>query len=77
MATPGRGKKDWNKIEKEIEKEEEEEKKLVKEPQDLFRNIYAISSDEVRRAMNKSFQESNGTCLSTDWNEVSKTNFLN
>lgn len=65
--------KDWDKIVKEIEKEEEEEaKKGGGSVDDLFKRIYASGSEEVRKAMNKSFQESGGTVLSTNWAEVSK-----
>ncbi|XP_063218200.1 protein SGT1 homolog [Bacillus rossius redtenbacheri] len=39
---------------------------------ELFRKIYVDGTDEVKRAMNKSFQESGGTVLSTNWNEVSR-----
>lgn len=36
----------------------------------LFEKIYSGSSPEIQRAMNKSFTESGGTVLSTNWNEV-------
>jgi suppressor of G2 allele of SKP1 len=63
--------KDWDKLEAEVKKEEKEEKldgdaALNK----LFRDIYQSADEDMRRAMSKSFQESNGTVLSTDWKEV-------
>ncbi|KAJ3067000.1 Cochaperone protein [Podochytrium sp. JEL0797] len=36
----------------------------------LFKNIYKDASDETRKAMVKSYQESGGTCLSTNWAEI-------
>ena len=42
-------------------------------PSDLMaviRNIYQNGSDETKRAMLKSYQESCGTVLSTNWAEV-------
>ncbi|RZC31286.1 Protein SGT1-like B isoform E [Glycine soja] len=63
--------KDWDKLEAQVKKEEKEEKldgdaALNK----LFRDIYQNADEDMRRAMSKSFLESNGTVLSTDWKEV-------
>ncbi|GLT77749.1 hypothetical protein SLA2020_493090 [Shorea laevis] len=62
---------DWDKLEAQVKKEEKEEKLdgdagLNK----LFRDIYQSGDENMRRAMNKSFVESNGTVLSTDWKEI-------
>lgn len=37
---------------------------------DIFKNIYENGDDSVKRAMNKSLNESAGTVLSTDWESV-------
>ncbi|XP_076069992.1 suppressor of G2 allele of skp1 isoform X2 [Oratosquilla oratoria] len=64
---------DWDKIEADVEKEEAEEKLEGDAAiNQLFQKLYSESSDEVKRAMNKSFMESGGTVLSTNWNEVGK-----
>lgn len=63
--------KDWDKVEKEIEKQEaQEEPEGEAAVNALLQRIYGNGSDEVRRAMNKSFVESGGTVLSTNWSEV-------
>ncbi|KAL5712045.1 Cochaperone protein [Ranunculus cassubicifolius] len=63
--------KNWDEIEAQVKKEEKDEKldgdaALNK----FFRDIYQGADEDVRRAMSKSFVESNGTVLSTDWKEV-------
>ncbi|XP_076933408.1 protein SGT1 homolog, partial [Bidens hawaiensis] len=63
--------KDWDKLEAQVKKEEKDEKldgdaALNK----FFREIYSDADEDTRRAMSKSFVESNGTVLSTNWKEV-------
>lgn len=63
--------KDWDKLEALVKKEEKDEKldgdaALNK----FFRDIYSDADEDTRRAMSKSFVESNGTVLSTNWKEV-------
>ncbi|KAM9320589.1 protein SGT1 homolog [Gastrophryne carolinensis] len=65
--------KNWDKLVVEI-KEEEKSEKLEGDAalNQLFQQIYSDGSDEVKRAMNKSFMESGGTVLSTNWTDVGK-----
>lgn len=53
-------------MEQEIKKAPEEEKQL----NEFFQDIFGGATPEAQRAMKKSFIESNGTCLSTNWDEV-------
>ncbi|CAG9853998.1 unnamed protein product [Phyllotreta striolata] len=65
--------KDWNKIEKEIKEQEAKEKPDGDAAiNKLFQEIYGKGNDDVKRAMNKSYMESGGTVLSTNWSEISK-----
>ncbi|XP_077472212.1 protein SGT1 homolog [Stigmatopora argus] len=63
----------WDKMVVDISEEEKNEKLEGDAAlNQLFQQIYADGSDEIRRAMNKSFTESNGTVLSTNWKDVGK-----
>lgn len=58
------GPKDWEHL---GDDEEDEGKDNMDH---FFKKLYADATPEQQRAMSKSFQESNGTTLSTDWNDV-------
>ncbi|VDL48394.1 unnamed protein product [Hymenolepis diminuta] len=75
LATPSDGDKpkaekitrNWDAVAKEAD-EIEEGDPLNR----LFQKIYDEADENTRRAMMKSFVESNGTVLSTNWDEVGK-----
>ncbi|KRX06771.1 HSP20-like chaperone [Pseudocohnilembus persalinus] len=68
-----KNKKDWSKIDKEIEEDIKQNKDEYGEGDPLnglFKQIYQGADENTRRAMIKSFQTSGGTVLSTNWDEV-------
>lgn len=79
-APAPRRQRNWDKLVLEDEEEERElhKKGYEQDPnwggdtalQRMFEKLYAGATDEQRMAMIKSYQESNGTSLSTNWDEV-------
>eukprot|EP00463_Aulacantha_scolymantha_P004031 TRINITY_DN499_c0_g1_i2.p1 TRINITY_DN499_c0_g1~~TRINITY_DN499_c0_g1_i2.p1 ORF type:complete len:153 (+),score=36.06 TRINITY_DN499_c0_g1_i2:411-869(+) len=66
----------WDDLNKEQLKEEQELKPEASDGMDkLFKQIFRDATPETRRAMAKSYQTSGGTVLSTNWDEVSKTDY--
>jgi len=64
-----KGDKNWDKMASTVEEEKVEGEAALNQ---VFQNIYKGASDDQRRAMLKSFMESGGTVLSTNWDEVGK-----
>ncbi|XP_025195390.1 protein SGT1 homolog [Melanaphis sacchari] len=59
--------RNWDKVVNDMTKDEDDS-----DVNTLFKKIYSDGSDEVRKAMNKSFLESGGTVLSTNWKDVAQ-----
>jgi suppressor of G2 allele of SKP1 len=76
IARPYSSDRDWDAIEKSVIEDEKNEKPEGDEAMNkLFQQIYGNASEETRRAMIKSYQTSGGTVLSTNWDEVGKTDY--
>lgn len=71
--------KDWDGITSEI-LSKDKTKTTTEDPNaggdiatnEFFQQLYTNADDDTRRAIIKSYQESNGTVLSTNWSEVGK-----
>jgi suppressor of G2 allele of SKP1 len=71
-------KKDWSKIDREIEEDMKANKDEYAQEDPLnklFKELYKNADEKTRMAMNKSFQTSGGTVLSTNWDEVQGKNY--
>lgn len=69
--TSSKNKKNWDSINKEITKQESQDKPEGDSALNaLFKQIYERADENTRRAMIKSYQTSGGTVLSTNWDEV-------
>lgn len=80
------GPKNWDKVANDLtkrpKKDAKDEEDGTEEPgideddgdptTNFFKMLYKGADDDTRRAMMKSYQESNGTALSTNWAEVGK-----
>ncbi|KAF2171161.1 hypothetical protein M409DRAFT_51369 [Zasmidium cellare ATCC 36951] len=75
------GPKDWDKISKDLRVSDDGDKNELDDDDDddggddsnkFFRKLFKGATPETQRAMMKSYTESNGTALSTNWEEVSK-----
>lgn len=81
------GPKNWDKVAEDLTKKPKKENKEGEEGGDdgveddfeggdpvngFFQSLYSKADPDTRRAMMKSYQESNGTALSTNWAEVGK-----
>ena len=77
------GPKNWDKVANDLTKkktkkddDDDEEDEYDGEEGDpvngFFKTLYKGADDDTKRAMMKSYQESNGTALSTNWGEVGK-----
>ncbi|KAG1678263.1 hypothetical protein FOA52_013884 [Chlamydomonas sp. UWO 241] len=67
----GKAPKDWDKLDSELNELESKGELDDGDPlNSFFKKIFSGGDEDTRRAMMKSFVESNGTVLSTNWTDV-------
>lgn len=70
-SSSAKGRKDWSAVEREVKEMEGKGELEDGDPlNSFFKKIFSQGDEDTRRAMMKSFVESNGTVLSTNWSEV-------
>lgn len=67
--------KNWDQLASEMDSDEEEETQNQADPMEFFKQLYKDADPDTQRAMMKSYIESNGTALSTNWEDVAKRTF--
>merc|ERR1712107_885796 len=65
-----RAKREWSKIDKEMQEELNKDKPEKQEFNDFLKDQYANADEDTRRAMMKSFQTSGGKHLDFNWSTV-------
>lgn len=73
--TSAKVKKNWDQIDKELDKELTDNPESNEAMMNLFKQIYDRGDEKTRVAMKKSFQTSGGTVLSTNWDEVKEKDY--
>ena len=66
---PTSSKGDWEKIDSDLKKSKIDEESGTSE---FFKKIFKNGTDEQKKAIEKSYRESNGTVLSTNWDQIGK-----
>lgn len=67
--------KNWDQLANEMDSDGEEETQNQADPMEFFKQLYKDADPDTQRAMMKSYIESNGTALSTNWEDVGRRTF--
>lgn len=71
-STPEEPTVQFSKVRLDASQDDDDEDHDANDPDGFFKKLYAGADEQTRRAMMKSFSESNGTSLSMNWDEVSQ-----